>query len=185
MPVGTGTRVCRLAPAILCQVPARSQVLAKDTGISARSERRDPEDLSSTHNATVFAVRMPACTRGQSGLQGEPDGSNILSGRRGAEKISKARQGHGHAPCQRRGAQIGRRAVDHASRRAASLPRPDRDQKGLRSRPMRRLHRSGRWPADLFMPHAGDHEGWRAGHDDRGSGARQHASSVAAGLHRP
>src|SRR5262249_37965161 len=56
-------------------------------------------------------------------------------------------------------------------------------KKGLRPRPMRRLHRSPRRPAHLFMPHAGGHEGWRADHDDRRLDARKHASPVAAGLH--
>src|SRR5262249_14348799 len=46
------------------------------------------------------------------------------------------------------------------------------------------LHRSPRRPAHLFVPHAGGHEGWRADHDHRRSGARNHASPAAAGLHR-
>src|SRR6266699_3950059 len=74
--------------------------------------------------------------------------------------------------------------MDHAARRAAPLSRPYREQKGLRPRPMRRLHRSPRRSAHLFVPHAGSHEGWRADHDHRRSGARKHASPVAAGVHR-
>ena len=34
---------------------------------------------------------------------------------------------------------------------------PDRHQEGLRPRPVRRLHRPGRWPAHLLLPHPGGH----------------------------
>ena len=33
--------------------------------------------------------------------------------------------------------------------------RPDRNQEGLRPRPMRRLHDPGRRPADQFLPRSG------------------------------
>jgi hypothetical protein len=41
--------------------------------------------------------------------------------------------------------------------------RPDRDEEGLRSRPMRRLHRAGGRAADQFLPDARRHEGRREG----------------------
>jgi [2Fe-2S] binding domain len=147
--------------------------------MTAPSERRDPEGSLPCAMPPLSPFESRRADVADPAPMENPDGSTILSRQRGAEKIAAAGQGHGHASCQRRGARIGRRAVDHAARRAAARSRPDRDQKGLRSRPMRRLHRSGRWSADRVVPYARDHEGRRAGHDDRGSGARKHASSVA------
>jgi spermidine/putrescine ABC transporter ATP-binding subunit len=45
----------------------------------------------------------------------------------------------------------------HAARRAARASAPDRHQEGLRSRPVRRLHRHRRGAADQFLPDARRH----------------------------
>ena len=44
-----------------------------------------------------------------------------------------------------------------AARRAARAPAADRQQEGLRPRPVRRLHGHGERPADQFLPDAGRH----------------------------
>src|SRR4029077_645128 len=75
----------------------------------------------------------------------KPEGSSILSGPQGAEKISDNGQDDRLAARQRRRAQVGHSAVDDAARRTASLSRSHGNQKGLRPRPMRRLYRAGRW----------------------------------------
>src|SRR5215813_12986941 len=50
---------------------------------------------------------------------------------------------------------------------------------------MRRLHRSGRRPADQLLPHIGRYEGRRQSDHHRGAGDGWRAACVAAGIHRP
>src|SRR5438270_9739245 len=80
---------------------------------------------------------------------------------------------------------ISGRAVGDRARCAARPSRPDWDEKGLRSRPVRRLHRANRWSARQLVPDLGRHEGRSANHDNRRPGSERRFASTAAGIYRP
>ncbi len=76
---------------------------------------------------------------------------------------------------QRRASCVVRRPLGDLARPGARTARPDRFQKGLRSRPVRRLHDAGRRPAREQLPAARDDEGRRTGHDRRRAEGRGRA----------
>src|SRR5580692_8909089 len=71
-----------------------------------------------------------------------------------------------------------------AALRAAQRSRPEQSAFRLRARPMRRLHRASRRPADPLLHHAGLGGGRQQGHDARRPRHAGQAASAADRLHR-
>ena len=92
--------------------------------------------------------------------------------------------GRRDASCQRRDQVSQHRCTYHPAGRAARAYRPHRQQEGLRSRPVRRLHGADRRPPRAVVPDAGAGRAGSRHHHHRGHGTQWRTASDAAGLHR-
>ena len=94
--------------------------------------------------------------------------------------------GRCHAEGQRQGSRAVDRCAHRAARRLARTSRSHRQQEGLRSRPVRRLHGAGRRPPGAVVPDPGGRRRWASTITTiEGLAQRRQAASDAAGLHRP
>src|SRR6185369_10037295 len=95
-----------------------------------------------------------------------------------------ARSANDQPRCQRQDPGARRRPGDAAPLRAARSPAAERSQVRLRPRPVRRVHRAGRWTGGVLVRDAGLDPRRAAHHHARGAGYAREARPRAARLHR-